>query len=59
MFTQPAMGALLIKYYQLEMETQAERERLRRQIYPEVQVVKLKTPARVPRFWRWRYLWAK
>jgi hypothetical protein len=59
MFTQPAMGALVIKYYQLEMSTQAERERLRRQVYPEVKVAKLKTPSRVPRFWRWRYLWAK
>ncbi len=59
MFTQPAIGALLIRYYQLEKETQAEKERLRRQAYPEVKVAKLKTPPRAPRFWRWRYLWAK
>jgi hypothetical protein len=59
MFPQPTMAALTIEYYQLEMENQAQNERLRREVCPKVQVVKQKAPTRVPRTWRWRYLWAK
>jgi hypothetical protein len=59
MFIQPTLAALIINYHRLEMESQARNHHLHHGRYPEVQVVTPKIPARVPRSWRRRYLWAK
>jgi hypothetical protein len=59
MFIDPNMAALIVKARQLELEARARKEYLRRDVRPKVQADKPKIPARVPRFWRWRYLWAK
>ncbi len=59
MFIQPTLAGLVFNYHQLELERQARNQHLCRRPRPEGQVVSLKIPARVPRTWRWRYLWAK
>jgi hypothetical protein len=60
MFVQPTIAAHIINYHRLDLEAEArQRTLLRRHTQPEPELVKLKIPARVPRSWRRRYLWAK
>ena len=59
MFIQPTLAAYIIYYQRLDLEKEAYNAVARRQLRPEARPVKLKIPARVPRLWRWRYLWAK
>jgi hypothetical protein len=59
MFIQPTIAAYMIYYQRLDLEKEAYNAVARRQFRPAARPVKLKIPTRVPRTWRWRYLWAK
>jgi hypothetical protein len=59
MFIQPTIAALIINYHRSDLELEARNALARRQRHPEPRPVDVKVPARVPRSWRWRYLWAK